>query len=161
MKPRAHAYWAVLLSFALAALLQIVALPIWAQWWRPQCLALVLIYWVMALPHRVGLTTAFLVGLFYDLLCGAVLGQHALGLVLVAYGAGLLYQRLRLFALWQQGVVVLLLMMIYQLTGHWVQSLSGRGAQSLHFLLPVLSSALIWPFVFVTLRSFRRRFEVI
>lgn len=161
MKPRAHGYWVVLLSFAVAALLEVLPLPASIAWWRPQFIALVLLYWVVAIPHRVGLTTALLVGLYADVLCGAVLGQHALALVLVTYIAILLYQRFRLFALWQQAGVVLLLAVLYQFCGQWVQNLAGRGAPDTRFLLPAISTALLWPLVFVTLRGIRRRFKVV
>ncbi|PID54691.1 MAG: rod shape-determining protein MreD [Gammaproteobacteria bacterium] len=160
MKPRAHAYWVVLLSFALAAFLQIVPLPTVLSWWRPPFLMLVVVYWVVAIPHRVGLTTALLLGLYADVLYGAVLGQNALALVLTTYIALLLYQRFRLFALWQQAGVVLLMVVLYQFCGQWVQSLAGRGAPDLRFLLPAITSTVLWPWLFSLLRRVRRRFKV-
>ena len=45
---------------------------------RPDWVAMVLIYWILALPHRVGLITAWIAGLGMDVLLGTLLGQHAL-----------------------------------------------------------------------------------
>lgn len=156
-----HAYWVILGSFFIALVLAILPLPGWLQWGRPEWVALVLIYWVIALPHRVGLLTAVLLGIMVDALEGAVLGQNALAMIVVAALALTLYQRLRVYNLWQQSAVVFVLVGIEQMICQWVQTLQGAGATSLMFLLPALSSALLWPFVLHSLRGARRRYRVV
>lgn len=156
-----HAYWVILGSFFVALVLAILPLPGWLQWGRPEWVALVLIYWVIALPHRVGLLTAVLLGILVDALEGAVLGQNALAMIVVAALALTLYQRLRVYNLWQQSAVVFVLVGIEQMICQWVQTLHGAGATSLMFLLPALSSALLWPFVLHSLRGARRRYRVV
>lgn len=156
-----HAYWVILGSFFVALVLAILPLPGWLQWGRPEWVALVLIYWVIALPHRVGLLTAVLLGIVVDALEGAVLGQNALAMIVVAALALTLYQRLRVYNLWQQSAVVFVLVGIEQMICQWVQTLHGAGATSLMFLLPALSSALLWPFVLHSLRGARRRYRVV
>ena len=79
-----HAYWVILSSFFVALVLAVLPLPDWLQWGRPEWTALALIYWVIALPHRVGLVTALLLGVAVDALEGATLGQNALALTAVA-----------------------------------------------------------------------------
>ncbi|MDP4789892.1 MAG: rod shape-determining protein MreD, partial [Haliea sp.] len=49
-------------SFLLAALLAVVQIPEWLQWARPEWVALTLLYWCIALPHRIGIFTALLLG---------------------------------------------------------------------------------------------------
>jgi rod shape-determining protein MreD len=71
-----------------------------------------------------------------------------------------LYQRLRVFSVLQQAGVVFVLVGINQLVCQWVQNLGGAGASSLLFLLPALSSALVWPVVMHTLRECRRYYRV-
>jgi rod shape-determining protein MreD len=156
----AQAYWVVIASFLLALVLAVVPLPIWAVWARPEWVALVIIYWTIALPHRVGILTALILGICLDVLEGAVLGQNAFGLVVVALLALTLYQRLRVFSLAQQAGVVFVLAGINQLICQWVQNLQGVGAQSLLFLLPAFSSALVWPVVLHYLRHLRRQHKV-
>ncbi len=160
MEQGEHGFGIILLSFFAALVLAIVPLPQWLLWGRPEWVALFLIYWVIALPHRVGLLTALLLGVVVDVLEGAVIGQNAFALVVVAVLSVTLYQRLRVFSLWQQACVVFVLVGINQMIGQWVQSLQGAGAGSLLFLLPAFSSALLWPFVLHSLRGVRRRYRV-
>lgn len=160
MRSRAG-YGIIAITLLVAALLAIVPNPPWLQWARPEWLALVMLYWCMALPHRVGLLSAAVTGLFQDVLQGAPLGQHGLALLAVALLAALLYKRLRVFSLWQQSAMVFLIIGIHQLIDQWVQSLQGAAAGSLLFLLPALTSALVWPVVLHLLRALRRYYHMV
>ncbi|MEM9255999.1 MAG: rod shape-determining protein MreD [Pseudomonadota bacterium] len=153
-------YLIILGTFIAAYVLALVPLPQWLQWGRPECLALTLIYWTIALPQRVGVFTGLMLGLGLDVLEGAVLGQNALALVVVALLSLVLYQRLRVYSVLQQSAVVFVLVGINQLICQWVQNLQGVGADSLLFLLPALSSAVVWPVVLQVLRTLRRRYQV-
>jgi rod shape-determining protein MreD len=155
-----HGTWVIVLSFIVAFLLAIYPLPPSVLWARPEWVVLVLIYWVIALPQRIGILVSFLVGLFLDLLEGSVLGQNALSLVVVAYLSLVLYQRLRQFNVWQQAAVVFVMVGINVLVAQWVQNLTGVGSRTLFFLLPALMSALLWPAVLTLLRHLRRRYRV-
>jgi rod shape-determining protein MreD len=155
-----HAYWVILLTFLAAYVLAVLPLPQWLQWGRPQWVTLVLIYWALALPHRVGIVTALCLGIGLDVLEGATMGQNAFALVVVALLCLALYQRLRVFSLWQQAGVVFVLVGIDQLVCQWVQNLEGVGARSPLFLLPAVASALLWPFVLQLLRGLRRHYMV-
>ena len=104
-----HGYGVILLTFVAAFILAVLPLPQWLLWGRPEWLALVLIYWTIALPHRVGMVTGLLLGVALDVLEGAALGQNALSLSIVAFLSQVLYQRLRVFNLWQQAAVVFML----------------------------------------------------
>jgi rod shape-determining protein MreD len=155
-----HAYWVIATSFFVAYVLAVLPLPRWLLAARPEWLALVLIYWVIALPHRVGILTALVVGVGMDVLEGAVLGQNGLALIVVALLSLLLYQRLRVFSLSQQVAVVFVLVGIHQLICQWVQNLEGAGATDFAFLLPAVTSALLWPVALHSLRALRRRYQV-
>jgi rod shape-determining protein MreD len=156
----AHGYWIICISFIVALVLAVMPLPQWLLWGRPEWLVLAVVYWTIALPHRVGIVTAVVLGVAMDVLEGAVLGQNAFALVVVVMLALLLYQRLRVFSLIQQAGVVFILVGINQLVCQWVQNLQGAGATSLLFLLPAVSSALLWPFVLHLLRGLRRHYRV-
>jgi rod shape-determining protein MreD len=88
---RAHGLWAVALSFLLAFVLSVISLPDFFpsafSYGRPEWVAMVLIYWVIATPHRVGITVAWSCGLVVDVLKSSLLGQNALALIVVAYVA--------------------------------------------------------------------------
>lgn len=149
-----------MLTFLVAFVLLVVPLPDWLQWARPEWVTLTLIYWCIALPQRVGITIGLLAGLGVDVLEGSLFGQHGLALVVVAFLALILYQRLRVYSLLQQSAVVFVLVGISQLLCQWVQNVAGASGLPKLFLLPALTSALVWPFVLHILRGLRRRFEL-
>lgn len=155
-----NGYGVILLTFVFAYVMAVLPLPQWLLWGRPEWLALTLIYWTIALPHRVGMFTALVLGVGLDVLEGAVLGQNAFALMIVSLLSLILYQRLRVYSLWQQAGVVFILIGINQLICQWVQNLEGAGAVSLFFLLPAVSSALLWPVVLHVLRGLRRHYRV-
>lgn len=152
--------WVIVCSFAVAFLLAVIPLPHTMLWARPEWVTLVLIYWVIALPQRIGILTSFLIGLLVDSLEGAALGQNALSLSVVAYVSLLLYQRLRQYNMWQQAAVVFVMVGINQMVGQWLHNLNGMSASSPLFLMPVAISALLWPGVMALLRHLRRRYQV-
>jgi len=155
-----HGYWVILLTFVVAFILSALPLPSWLQWGRPEWVALTLIYWCIALPHRVGIISGLVLGVVLDAVEGSVLGQNAFALVVVALLSLILYQRLRVYSLWQQAGVVFILVGINQLICQWVQNLEGPSLLPRLFLLPALTSALLWPVVLHLLRRLRRHYRV-
>ncbi|WP_290702577.1 rod shape-determining protein MreD [Amphritea sp.] len=150
----------ILATFLLGYMLSQIPLPQFAEWFRPEWVAMILIYWVMALPERVGLGTAALVGLGLDLIKGSPMGLNVISLLIIAYLTLLLYKRLRMFPLVQQAIMVMMLVGINQLIFNWVHNLMGTRSDTLIFLLPALISAILWPWLFVILRGLRRTFRV-
>ncbi len=154
-------FWVIVGSFIVAALLLVMPLPEWAEYYRPEWMALAVIYWVIALPHRLGLVNIWILGFFVDLLEDSLLGLNGLVLALVAYMASSLYQRLRMFTLLQQASTVFVLVGLHQLVSFWVLTVSNQNTNpDLKFLLSAVTSAVIWPLVFVLLRYLRRTFKV-
>ena len=145
------------LTLILALILTLLPLPDWARPYRPQWISLVLLYWCIALPHRIGIGTGLSVGILLDILTGTLLGQQALSLALLAYLGIQWHTQLRVSPLGQQAWGILILLFI----GHALQQLitgatSGRTPSLGYWWIPVLS-AFLWPWIFVTLRDIRRR----
>ena len=160
VEPKASGRGIIAATFAIAIWLSVIPFPDWARWARPEWVAIVLIYWVIALPHRVGVGAAFMTGLVLDVVEGAPLGQNAFALAVVAYLALNLYQRMRMYAFWQQAGIVFVLVGLNQLLCHWVQTLTSKVVPTMLFLLPALVSAFLWPTVMLLLRQVRRQFGV-
>lgn len=160
MRQSARGRWVIVMTLLVALLLSILPLAPWAQWSRPEFVAMVLIYWVIALPERVGIAVAWCVGLAQDILEGSPMGQNAFALAVLAYLALILYQRLRMYTPVQQAGVVFILIGLNQMLCHWVQTLTGTASPNLLFLLPALISALLWPVLSVFLRLLRRLYHV-
>lgn len=150
----------ILATLGIAMLLTILPMPEWARPFRPQWVTLVLLYWAIALPHRVGVGSGFLTGILLDVLTGTLLGQHALGLSVVTFIAIQLHQRIRVFPFWQQSLGVLILLVIEHLLALWVTGATRGVAPSLIYWAAPPIGALLWPWIFVTLRKVRRHFKV-
>lgn len=150
----------IVLAMVLCVLPLPAFMPIEIGFIRPDWCAMVLIYWVIALPHRIGVISAWVIGLVMDVLMGSLLGQHALSYVVLAYVATSLYQRLRMFSVWQQALVVFALLGLNQLVNFWAESIAGLVDWSMWYLLPALSGAFLWPWVFLILRFVRRRLHI-
>lgn len=148
------------ISLFLALCLQVMPLPDAWLVWRPDWLGLVLIYWCVVAPQRIGVFHGFILGLLLDLIEGAPLGQNALVMALIAFLALLVYQRMRAYALVQQAVLVFVLLGIAQLLEQWLRIIFGPVAINLAFLLPALIGAVLWPWFYTLLQMLRRRLGV-
>ena len=149
----------ILSSFVIAFMLTAMPLPEWAVNWRPAWVAMALIYWCMALPDRIGIGIAWMLGLLLDVQQGTVLGQNALGLSVIAYITLKSYQRLRVFPLTQQAMMVCLYVLLLQLLTIWIKGAMGLAAQE-GFWIPGFTSMLLWPWIFIILRDIRRKYQV-
>lgn len=155
-----HGGGVIVFTFIVALVLTIIPLPDTARYLRPDWVGLVLIYWCLAVPDRVGVGTAWLMGLLVDLLTGTLLGQHALSLAVVAYLTLRFHQRVRLFPVWQQAFIVLVLLVLHQLLALWISRIIGRPAAPWYFWAPAVIGMLLWPPVYAMLRTLRRGFRV-
>ena len=147
----------ILVSFLVALILTSVPLPEGAIIYRPDWMALALIYWCMALPERIGIFTGWLLGLVLDVMYGSLLGQNAMALSIIAYLVNILHLRVRMFPLWQQSVMVLLLIMLHLAISAWIRGIAGQFSVTWTYWMPALTSALVWPFIFIVLRDLRRQ----
>lgn len=145
-------------SFLIAFLLEILPFSGWAVWLKPAWVALVLAFWVLAAPYRIGMIVACLVGLMMDLLMGTLLGEYAAVFVVIAYLLLRFHVRIRLLPLWKQSIVIFVLLLLSQTFLSWVSGLLGGFRADSRFWLPALTSAIIWPWVYTILNSYARRY---
>lgn len=154
-------FWVIWSTFFLAMVLMLIPLPEWARIYQPQWAALVLIYWCLALPERVGVGTAWTLGLMIDVLTGTLLGQHALGLSIVAYLTLKMYQRLRVFPMWQMALSIMVLVAMQQMVSLWVLGIIGTPPDTWKYWFSSVTSLLLWPWVYLFLRNTRRAFQIL
>ncbi|SHI05689.1 rod shape-determining protein MreD [Ferrimonas marina] len=144
-------------SLLIATLLQVMPLPQLLQGWRPDWVLLVMVYWVLTMPHRFNILSACVVGVLLDILVGSTLGVRGLAFSIVAYLVALQYQKLRHFALIQQMLIVGSLSVLLHLVVFWAEYLSNPGVSiDWAYLQPALISPLLWPWVFWLLGRIRR-----
>lgn len=140
-----------------AMVLTVIPLPEASVLWRPAWLPLAMIYWVVALPHRIGVITGFLAGLLLDNLEGGILGQNALSLSVLAWVAYALHNRLRVYAVWQQSLSVMVIVGIFQLINLLVERAVSTAPWSMSYWLPSATAAVLWPWVVLLLGALRGR----
>ena len=143
--------WAVTATFIFALLLTVLPMPESAAIWRPAWVALVLVYWCMAVPERVGVLVGWTAGLLLDVMTGTLLGQHALGLSVVAYVTHRVHRRVRVLPPWRQVVPVFGLVFLYQALVLWSNGIRGLPVMASGYWHSPLVSMFLWPWVFVVL----------
>ncbi|AFI85616.1 rod shape-determining protein MreD [Methylophaga nitratireducenticrescens] len=146
----------IYITLLFAILLTLVPLPDSFRYARPEWVAMTLIYWAMALPQRVSIGIAWFTGLVMDVITGGLLGVHAFAYALVIYLVGRLHLQLRQYPLWQQAFTILSLIFLV----HFIVMLSAPVNVTWNHWLTVLTSTLVWPFVYAVLRKLRRSFQV-
>ena len=122
---------------------------------NPDWVLLVLIYWSLAVPERVGIFHAWTFGLLTDVLTGRLLGQYALAYALVIYLCLKLHKRLRQFPLLQQGLFIFFCLLLSQLLLFFIKNLQHPAQLHASFWLPVFTGTLAWPLVNGVLRFVR------
>lgn len=159
MHARNGTHW-VIGSFLLALVLTVLPLPTVLNQARPAFVLLTLVYWVLALPHRYGIFSAFVVGLVLDVITGVMLGMHAMLLSLIAYVCIKQYSRVRMFTRPMQAAFVLLLVGLALLLQLWITNAVRPVAIRASYWWPALSSGLLWFLWFPLLRHLRRRLQI-
>ena len=148
-------FFRVILTLVFAMCLRIAPWPGEMAAFNPDWVLLVLIYWSLAIPDRVGIFHAWIFGLFTDVLTGRMLGQYALAYSLVIYICIKLHKRLRQFPILQQGLFVFFCLLLSQLLLFFIKNLQHPAQLHASFWLPVFTGTLCWPLVYGVLRFVR------
>lgn len=149
--------WLVTLSLLLAFALTLLPLPAWLAGLRPYWVALVLIYWNLETGRLRHLGQAFLLGVFLDITTGTLLGQHALGLVILVFLLERFRARIRFFPPWQQAAAIAALLLNERIIQFWVIVLIGNDWPDWSWWLSPLVGVLFWPWLFLLLDALRQR----
>ena len=149
--------WVLPMSLLLALLLGVVPLPEWLQPLRPYWLALVLAYWLLEVPERVGMGVAFGLGLLADLAFGGLLGEQALRLVVLAFIMDRFRPRLRFFPMSQQALTLGVLLLNDRVISSVIHVVVGVPQPAPAYWLAPLLGMLLWPPLHLVLDSLRLR----
>lgn len=125
--------------------------------WLPDLLALVLVFWTVHQPQRVGVGVAFFFGLLLDVHQGALLGQHALAYAVLSFLATLIHRRVLWFNLRSQALHLLPIFVAAHALQLLVAMLAGGNWPGWALLLPPAIEALLWPLATVVLLAPQRR----
>lgn len=134
--------WFITLSLILALLLNLMPTAHWPG--VPDWVALVLCFWSVREFRRVGMGWAFLLGLLMDVADGAILGQHCVAYVLLAYGTASFSRRILWFPLGLQALHVMPLLLACQIVQAVMRMLTGSDFPGIGYFLGPLSAAVLW-----------------
>ncbi len=156
-KDRASRRLPIVITFIVGLMLTIMPLPDAAEAFRPDWLAMLVIFWAMQLPRTWSVGTAWIVGIVLDVTQGTLLGQHALALCCVAFITVRFHLLMRVFPLPQLTVTVFPILAMYQFLLFWINGVAGTDAPSVAYWGPVISGTLLWPVVTSVLSGMRYR----
>jgi rod shape-determining protein MreD len=147
----------VFIGLSLVAALAVHLLPLGAHAAMPDLVALVLVFWAVQQPRRVGIVLGFVLGLLMDVVEGALLGQHALAYTLMAYAAGAMHRRLSWFSLPEQVLQVLPVFAAGTLVMVVVRAIAGDSFPGGWMVAAPVLQALLWPLAGWVLLAPQRR----
>ena len=152
--------WLIAATILAAMLLGVVHLPEswpnWMGWLRPNWLLLVLFFWVIEVPHRIGLLAIWCTGLLVDVLYAAPMGLNGFILASVAYIGWRFFERLRMYSVLQQCGLLFLLVLVAEIVSLFVLGVLGsERAWRWQLLLSPLVTMALWPFMFLLLLRLR------
>ena len=143
-------YLSVLGTLIVALMLTMLPLPKAVEAFRPDWLALVLIFWVMMLPRGISVGVPCVTS-------STLLGQHALALCVVAAITARFHLQMRVFPVSQMTATVLALLGLYQFLLFWINGVAGITAPPVHYWGPLVTGTILWPILSVMLSGIRYR----
>ncbi len=147
--------WVLPASIVMALFLGLLPLPEVVQPLRPYWLALVIAYWVIEEPDKVGLGVAFVAGVAADLLYGGLLGEQALRLVILTFILQRFRARLRFFPMSQQALAIGGLLLNDRIVSAAVHLALGEPTLPWSYWWAPLLGMALWPLLFVLLDALR------
>ena len=151
-------FFMVICTFLVALVMEITPWSAEFQAFRPSWLVLVLLYWVLALPNKISIGWSFVVGLIWDLSLGSILGVHALVLSIFAYLIASNHLVLRNLSIWLQSILVILSVVAIHIAIFLIELFMHSARFNPQELIGALISGILWPWVFLLLRTLRRKF---
>ena len=123
----------------------------------PDFVALVLIFWSVHQPRKVGIGVAFLMGLLMDVHNASLLGENALAYTLLSYFAIMIHRRMLWFRPLTQALHVLPLLLVMQVVQMLIQAMVSGKFPGWYYFASGLVSAALWPLVTWMLLAPQRR----
>ena len=149
----------VIITIVVALMLMVLPLPERVEPFRPDWVALTLIYWAMMLPRRWSIGTAWIIGILLDVAQGTILGQHALALCVIVFVTVRFHLLMRVFPMQQLTATIFALLALYQFLLFWINGVAGISVAPVHYWAPVIVGTILWPLVTMLLSGIRLRVE--
>ena len=142
---RPISWFVVALTFVIAIILELVALPDMLSALRPEWLVLTQTYWLLRRPDKIGIASAFAIGIVMDVLTGSYLGIHSLALCIVSYLILGMHKRFRMYPVVQQAFVLFLLTGTQLMIVYGLRASLSVAEDGFDYLWQAVISAFVWP----------------
>lgn len=143
--------WLLPMSLFVATLCTVIAMPSGTPDWlvslRPDFLILTAIFWNVRVPYKFSIGSAWLLGLFMDLVRGALLGQHAMAMAIVVALAHRFHLQMRAYHTIHQCIAIFLMLIVYEASLMWIDGIAGLPNTSAWRWLPAITGTLVWPII--------------
>jgi len=149
----------VIVTIVVSLMLMVVPLPDWATPYRPDWVALTLIYWAMMMPRTWSVGSAWIIGIVLDVAQATILGQHALALCLIVFITVRFHLLMRVFPMQQLTATVFAILALYQFILFWINGVAGVDVPAVNYWGPVITGTVLWPVAAMLLRGVRARVE--
>ena len=150
----------LLASLVVALVLMVVQLPDWLYNFWPDWVALVLIYWALAVPSRIGPFMGFVIGTILEVMLVRKFGVLGLGFAVLAFIANSANQQLRMMTLWQQTLLIALFMLAFKIITGWLYGIVSDFTISREYWFSLLGNMFVWPFLFILMEEIRRALRI-
>lgn len=153
-------YWAFALSCFIAFTLMLVQVPDWLAPFWPDWIPLVIVYWALIAPDRIGPIAGFIIGTMLEVLTAKTLGVISAGLVILAFLVNISYLQFRVTSRWQQVFLVILLVGIFKLINLWLEGLVGDARITAQDWYSLAGNLVVWPFLNIVLDELRQMYRI-
>lgn len=159
--PKHSSYLVFGFSVFTALFLEIVSFPAEIEMFRPDFLALVLIYFAFFDPQRINIGLAWICGLFLDLLTGAPLAINALICASQVFIIHTQFRRFSNYVIYQQAIIIGLVNIIAHVVAYWLEHLLGAGNYHVNFIGTAIATTIAWMFIALLLKFLCKKFAVV
>lgn len=147
----------IAVSILIALLMTVLPLNEYVAMFWPSWTTLILIYWALEAPEKIGMGVAFLSGLLLDILNGQLLGAHSLAEVITVFLALKFRNRARAHPLLQQSIFIFMLLFNERIIHMAVSVFSSIGMPDNSFWISPFTGIVIWPFLYILMDRIRYR----
>lgn len=137
--------WFITISLIIAFLLNL--LPWEAGISVPDFVGLVLIFWSIYEPQKIGISIAFIMGLLIDVHEATLLGENALAYTLLSYFSITIRRRILWFSVKIQILHILLLLLLTQIVQLFIHFFISYQFPHWSYFTKSFFCAMLWPLV--------------
>jgi len=156
----ANLFWAILVSSIVALTLTILPLPQWLFYFWPDWMALIVVYWALTTPDRIGPWVGFAIGTVLEVVFVRNFGVLGFGMAMLAFTVNRGHLQLQVLSIGPQMLVIGLLIGVFKLVTGWLYGLTSDFRISTDYWYSIVGCVVAWPFVFILLQELRRLLRV-